>query len=411
MSPYAINMDTGGLDVARAAVRLAPDDPQAHWSIAEIEKRSLAPEELAASIKEYEEAASRSPNDYRLWMDLGRALSQAGDAAGGEQALRRAVELAPSYAWPRWYLGNALVRRGKLDEGITELRFAASRNQELRSPVFDLAWHIYGEDVRIINEKLADSTEARAQLTTYLLGHKRIEDALKLWDTLNSAEKRNEHVTGEALMNTLLQAKQYHAAIKLYATFARQGVEIPQVGQLQNNGFESDNGIVTNGSVAGADAFGWHIKSVPQAQIAIDARNHHDGNRSLRVVFNAPANVSFTNIAQFVALAPATHYRLQCSIRTKDLRSAGTPILQVVSAADNSILGSSAPLSIGTSEWQQITIDFATDAKTEGVTLLINRAPCNAGDSVCPIFGTVWYDDFNLQRLGAGSGSNNAARR
>ncbi len=408
MSPYAINANAGGLNVARLAARLAPDDPQTHWSLAEIEKRDIAPEELTTAIKEYEESVSRSPNDYRLWMDLGRAREQSGDAAGGEEALRHAVELAPSYAVPRWHLGNALVRRGKIDDGLNELRLAASKDQTLRGSVFDLAWSIYDGDVRAMSEKLGDSPEARAQLTGYLLGRNRLEDALRLWDSLNPAEKRNERVTGESLMNALQQARRYRAAVQLYETFAPQGADIPQIGQIQNGGFESDKAIVTGGVMTGANAFSWYVQSVPQARVAIDTRIHQGGARSLRVVFNAAANLSFTNISQLVAIDPATRYRLQYSARTKDLKSAGTPVLEVVSALDNSVLGTSSPLSVGTSEWQQLTIDFATNAKTEAITLRTNRAAC--GDVVCPIFGIVWYDDFNLQRLDGGNGSNTAQR-
>lgn len=411
MSPYAIAAGAdNGLDIARVAARLAPDDPQTHWSLAEIEKRGFTPEALNASVKEYEESVSRSPNDYRLWMDLGRAREQAGDAARGEQALQRAVELAPSYALPRWHLGNALVRHGKFDDGLAELRLAASRDQTLRGNVFDLAWGLYDGDVQAISEKLGDSPAARAQLTGYLLGRTRLEDALRLWDSLNPSEKRNEHATGESLMNALEQAKRYRAAIELYAAFASEGAYIPQIGQIQNGGFESDKAIVTGGAMTGANAFSWNIQSVPQAQAAIDARIHQGGARSLRVVFNARTNLSFNNISQLVAVDPGARYRFQCNVRTKDLKSAGTPILEIVSALDNSVLGASSPLPVGTSEWQQVTIDFATNPKTEGIILRTNRAACSTVDAVCPIFGIVWYDDFNLQRLGGGSGSNAAKR-
>lgn len=395
LAPYAINANGGGLEIARAAAQLAPDDPQTHWSIAEIEKRGLTSEGLSEAIRQYEAAVVDSPNDYRLWLDLGRGREQFGDVAGGEQALRRAVELAPNYSLPYWYLGNILVRQGKLDDGFAKLRFAGSRDENLLGPIFDLAWHIYDGDVRAISERLGDAAKARTQLTAYLLKRARFDDALKLWDSLRPAEKQNERTTGEALVSALLQAKRYRDACALKASFAVQGAAAPQVGQIQNGGFENDTGPAANGM----SAFSWQIQAVPQVQIAIDTRIRHSGERSLRIVFNAPANVTFTNISQLVAVEPTTRYRLQCFVRTKDLRSAGTPTLEVASANDAAVLGASTPLPVGTTDWQQITIDFTTGAKTEGVTLRTNRATCGV-DAVCPIFGFVWYDDFNLQRLG-----------
>ncbi len=48
-------------------------------------------------------------------MEFGAALEQAGDFEKAEKALREAVKLAPSYAYPRWYLGNLLVRTDRYD--------------------------------------------------------------------------------------------------------------------------------------------------------------------------------------------------------------------------------------------------------------------------------------------------------
>src|SRR5207253_5944418 len=109
MAAYVPAAEDNGIDVAREAVRLAPDDPLTHWTVASLEKSTLSPEELRLAVEHYREAASLSPNDYRLWMDLGRAQEAAGDSSGGEQSLRRAVELAPYYSYPRWYLGNLLL--------------------------------------------------------------------------------------------------------------------------------------------------------------------------------------------------------------------------------------------------------------------------------------------------------------
>src|ERR1041385_6402279 len=55
-------------------------------------------------------------------MALGIAQEQAGDPAKAEQALKRAVALAPAYAYPHWYLGNLLLRNNRYDEAFAELQ-------------------------------------------------------------------------------------------------------------------------------------------------------------------------------------------------------------------------------------------------------------------------------------------------
>src|SRR5215210_4340521 len=73
MAEFAPQVENGGLDTARTALRLAPNDPWTHWTYAGLEKSSFEPEALRDSVAHYEEAVRLSPNDYRFWMDLGRA--------------------------------------------------------------------------------------------------------------------------------------------------------------------------------------------------------------------------------------------------------------------------------------------------------------------------------------------------
>ena len=43
--------------------------------------------------------------------------------------------------------------------------------------------------------------------------------------------------------------------------------------------------------------------------------------------------------------------------------------------------------------------NFKTSDKTHAVMLKIVRYSCTNEDTpICPIFGSVWYDDFNLKR-------------
>jgi hypothetical protein len=98
-----------------------------------------------------------------------------------------------------------------------------------------------------------------------------------------------------------------------------------------------------------------------------------------------------------VVVQPGAQYRLECYVRVGDLVSSSTPAVQVTDAVDGSVLGTSSPAPSGTSAWQQITLDFATNPKHDGITVGFYRAPCADGQ-ICPIFGTIWYDDFNIKR-------------
>jgi tetratricopeptide (TPR) repeat protein len=399
----AAGVDEGGLDLASTAVGLAPNDPFTQWTLGGLETKSLPFDQLPEAIRHYEAAVRLSPNDYRLWMDLGHARAQAGEMKAGEEALRRAVELAPSYSFPRWYLGNLLVRDGRIDEGFAELRRAGDGDATLRPQIFNLAWRVYGEDVDAVREALGDSVEARVQLAASLIGLGRVDDAVRLWSSLSAAEKKEQSEAGKALLKSLFDAKRFRAALEIERNLAPENLanEIA-VGKFRNSGFESDVGE------AGASVFDWNVETSPQAQAAIDKGNRHAGERSLRVFFNASAELPFNNIRQLVVVDSGASYRFNCYARTEDLKSAVTPVIEILDAASGAVLATTAPLPVGKNDWLMVSADFKTGAKTEAVLVRTARAACESA-AACPIFGTIWYDDFNLQRTGGSVNGGGAA--
>lgn len=395
VAEYAPGLESGAIETAQWTTKLAPDDPLTHWTVATLQRQVLPPEQWADALRHYEEAVSLSPNDYRLWLDLGRAREQAGDRAGGEKALRRAVELAPVYAEPRWLLGNVLLRSGRAEEAFAELQLAADQDPRLRPQIFNMAWYVFGQNVEAISRAAGNSPATRADLVTYLMGRQLLDDALGQWNGLSAADKTAQRTTGLALMRALLDGKRFHAAFKVYSDIDAEGAGSMKPEEVLNAGFESDVGL------SDESPFDWHVRSVPQAQIGIDERYRRSGNRSLRILFQAPGPLGFDTIGQVVLVEPSTAYRLEFYARTTDLKSASTPLIQIQEGADRSVLASSAPLPVGTNEWQSFALNFKTGPKTEAIFIVTNRSPCDMeGGAACPIFGIVWYDDFNLQRSG-----------
>jgi tetratricopeptide (TPR) repeat protein len=329
-------------------------------------------------------------------MDLGRAREEVGDRVGGEKALRRAVELAPAYAYPRWYLGNLLLRAGHGEEAFAELQRAAEADQAMRPQLFNVAWALYGQDIEAIKKAVGETPAARAEFAIYLIGRGRLDDALSIWSGLTPAEKKGQSGAGAKIMNALLEKKRFREALNIF-TEASPGVDA-KPSQFINGSFEDDVNMQVG------NPFGWQIKNDPVAQIAIDGSTQHGGARSLRIFFKAAENLTFNNVTQFIVVEPATQYRLEYYVRAQDLKSGGMPFVAVLDATDGStVLGTSQPLSPGTYDWQPVTFSFKTPPKTEAVIVRIDRTQCG-GEAVCPILGIVWYDDFNLQ---AGGGTSN----
>lgn len=389
-----------GGDVARAAARLAPDDPQTHFTLARLAEKSFLPDELSEAVRGYERAASRSPNDFRLWVELGRARGTVGDAQGAESALRRAAELAPNYPEPRWYLGNLLLRQGRNEEAFAELRRAGDADPaKYRPQVFNMTWGAFGGDMQKMLETAGESASARASLADYLIGRGKIDEAVALWRALDAAGRREQFALGDRLRRTFVEARRYHDALAVERELvAGTGGPAPEAGLITNGGFESGVGP------AGKNFFEWQITQAPGAQVNLDAREPRGGSHSLRVAFDSPDSLAFRNVSQLVAVQPSTRYRLEYYVRTESLNGTGTFLTLIGDAGGAGQppraepLAASAPLPLGTSAWQQVTLEFTTGPGTQAVAVRVEREPCVAAS--CPVFGKIWYDDFNLQRAG-----------
>src|SRR5258708_39103134 len=81
------------LETAQMAVNLAPNDPLPHWRLGNLALKELPPEQISLVVAEYEKAVSLSPHDYRLWMEFGEALEQAGNFDKAEKTVREAGKL------------------------------------------------------------------------------------------------------------------------------------------------------------------------------------------------------------------------------------------------------------------------------------------------------------------------------
>jgi tetratricopeptide (TPR) repeat protein len=387
------NSSGNDLRVAEMARSFAPDDPLTHWRMAQVTQKNLPLDQQVQAIAEYEKAVSLSPNDYRFWMSLGTASEQAGETAKAEQALRRAVELAPAYSYPRWYLGNLLLRNGRYDEAFAELRLASQADPQLQPQQFNLIWEVYNNDPDALQKSVGESPKARAEFGLYLLGRQKFEDGLRMWESLKVDEKRSNRQTGEAIVTNLIAAHRFHDAVRVWNDIVNEKFRA-EAGRVFDGGFEEAS------SYGQEMVFGWQVKGVQGLQIGIDDRSHGGAN-SLRLIFHVRTNIEDVNIVQLVPVAPNTEYDFEFYVATEKIETGSPPLVLLVDPTTSGVLAASPAAAIGTSEWNRVGLTFKTGGKTEAVMIKVARPSCGTKEApICPIFGSVWYDDFSLKRRG-----------
>lgn len=381
-----IARSAGNRELAEFAVRLAPSDPQTHFALGKLAEASLEPGAQDLAVREYETALRLAPEDYRLWMILAAALERNGDTAKAEIAYLEAERLAPAYAMPQWAAGNFLLRTGRTETGMYRLLNAGESMERLRRPVLDLLLGYYGDGGGELLSPNSRRTELRRALLQLLLDRNSPAEAGRVWMGMTPNERAAASPLGARLVAELVADKRFTSALILQNELV-PGRDL-KVEQVDNPTFEGD--VATDG----ANLFGWQLSPGGQPQIALDSGQGH--GRSLLLVFSRSDNVQLRGVTQLVVADALRRYRLTYQVRSSELSGAAGVRVQILDAVDQTVLAQSEPLPPGTTEWRAESLDFSVPDRSEGVIIRLGAVTCTA--DACPVFGRVWYDEFELKR-------------
>jgi tetratricopeptide (TPR) repeat protein len=377
--------DSNAAELAALSKKLAPSDPLTSWLTASAAGQTFAPANGENPLDDYKETVRLSPFDYRWWIELARAYEQADNAELAEQSYKRAIEIAPAYTYPRWQLGNFYLRQNRSDEAFAELKNAAQKNPVYRMQVFSVIWDFYGQDTTRLEQIAGELPEVKTTLVQFYAGKGRAEDSLRIWNTLSDEEKKEASPFARVVAQSLYEKKFFRSAIGFVSSLGIEPKAKPET--VQNGGFEDPI------SYSDYIYFGWKIAPNEKMEINLDGAQKSEGARSLRVTFKGYNDPHLNNIYQTVVINPGETYTLSFRLKTENLKSAGTPVLDIVNTKDDKIIAASKPFPAGTNDWQEVKIEFTAPAGSEAVSLRTARVFC--GDA-CPLVGTFWYDDFRL---------------
>ncbi|HEU4871405.1 MAG TPA: carbohydrate binding domain-containing protein, partial [Pyrinomonadaceae bacterium] len=320
--------------------------------------------------------ALRYRDDY-LWIELGNTREDLGDTSGALAALDQAVRWAPYYAHTHWQRGNLLLRMNRSTEAFADLRQAAAANQKYLPNLIDLAWGISKGDVKTTEALVAiDNDTERLAFIRYLAGKgkgKDVIDQLQHLTTLRSTEANNE------LARLLFASKSFRdASILAHAT----------TSTFVNGGFEDP--LVLNDVT-----FGWVVAPEYKNHLAVDVSEKLEGAKSLQINFSGNWAAGTALLSQTLVLEPEQTYRVSFAIKTKDVVTGGPPFIAVRDATNNQLLGKSENFPTATNPWLTLNFEFTTQPNSQAAIVRLERNNC---DATCPIFGTLWLDQFLIEQ-------------
>ena len=373
--------DPNAGEVGLVAKKLAPADP------GPILLSAAAENDPQKAIALFEDAIRLAPNDFRTRIELGRAYEQDDQIERAEVEFKRAVELAPNYAAPRWHLGNFYLRQERESEALSQLTHAAEHNQTYRDQVLSLAWDYFQKDPTRV-EKLVSEPAAVAHLAYFFAARGAAAASLRNWDRLSAADKERYGYRAISISDGLYSQRHFTEAL----SFAKQlgNATDAEPNKITNASFE------TNIGESEQARFAWQItRTEAKLEIGADGKVAKEGTRSLRMTFRGFAKPVLANVYQTVVVEPNTLYALSFWVRTSDLRSAGTPMLEVLNGVNDASLARTEPFANGTAEWQKMTLDLRTPENCSGIVIRTIRQYCG---EECQITGSIWYDEFSLTK-------------
>jgi hypothetical protein len=343
-------------------------------------------------VTELEQAIRLRPHHYYQWLDLGVTLDRLNDLNGAFSAVTESVHLAPSFAQPRWQLGNFLYRQERYEEAFRELRYAAKSNPTFGEPLRDLAWVASAGNAEKLEEFVAPETQIdHILLARYSAKSGDGSEAVRQVREAGPANDGPSEVLAGEVVAQLVLNKQFIQAYDAWRLSRQRSV----------GSFDNAIGRILNGNFADPlpqddPGFGWQLSLTPGVKAFIDPAGPPTGGRSIRFEFRGEDPPSARLLSQLVLLKTSTRYTVTLFARTEGLVTGGPPVILVsaIGKTETKTVGQSRPFPTGDSTWTALKVDFATENDTQAAIISLTRLSCD--QSPCPIFGRLWLGDFAM---------------
>lgn len=375
-------------DLLASGIAYVPNSAMVNARLAQAEMLQ-SERDLLTAERLARKAIDVSPFDFRHRLLMATVKEAQGDRDGAEQALEQALVLAPNYTDVHWRLANLLVREGKLAKSIGEFRIATTSNASLLPSALDLLWRVSAGNLAVLDSVTPTDPKSRSTLAQFLLKQSRVADAITIFSGIDRVSLAGLSESA-GFIDALVSAGHWDEARGLWiglvsGAYAQPGRPLPAIW---NGSFETD--IARN-----LGQFDWAIARNEYAVPTIDLNTSHSGSRSLRIDFTGRDTTKLDGqVKQNILLNPGTRYLLECFAKTEKLETPQGPRIVVVDAGSSAEIAASAPVAVGSSNWQRIAFEFTAPPGVRAAVLTIRRVPKYSYDN--PTRGTVWFDDFAL---------------
>jgi tetratricopeptide (TPR) repeat protein len=377
-------------DGYRRAISLEPADSRNWYLLGRYWQYNLEDPDASRAIQSYLSALSLNPGSAEIWSDLATAYESEGNLAAARDAFVRARRAYPLSAEVSWRYGNFLLRQGELESAFAEMRRAVAAEPKRGAEALSRALRAQPDIDLVLDRVLPPVAEAYIHAIGDQTADGHIDNALKIWDRLDSIHPRLPLQDSFPLVNALLQRNRIAEAHRTWdqAVIIAGLVDLPEPPDsvLWDGGFES--GILGGG-------FAWLTPvGIRGVQIDIDPQEKHSGNHSLRLMFDGKSNLNFNGVCHYVPVQPSTRYRFSAWVRTRALTTDQGIRFQLHSIGTQDSPITMTPDVHGTEGWTRIEAPWSSSNAQELQVCLV-RLPSDQAENN-RIQGMAWVDDVAL---------------
>ena len=289
-------------DVERAT-RLAPANPRYLLRLADLQ---VGEGQDASQL--LRQAATASPLDSTVWLQLGLQAELKGDIAAAEQALLHAAQLDRRFR-PRWNLASFYVRTNNPQRSWHWANEALQIGQPADfAAVFRLCWTLNSRADDIWRYAIPKTPVVLDQYLRFLLAENKLDAAepvsMQLVEVAQAPQVQSLLVYSDAV----IAAKRAASALSCWNRMSRRGL-LPYPAIEPSTGKSLVNGNFDHAPIG--LGFDWRLSNIVGLSVKYDETTPH-----LRIAFSGKQPESCEPLAAWVLMQPLRTYRLTCRYET-----------------------------------------------------------------------------------------------
>jgi hypothetical protein len=344
----------------RAAWMESPWDVESH-----LRRAAQLKQQGADPRRELETAASLSPSDYRIWIDLGLESGFARDDSAAERYLLRAAAESRQFE-PRWLLANLYYRRGDAAQFWRWAKEALSISYDDPAPLYRLCWQVSSDGAEI-ERMIPDRVSQWRFYLRFLVEQDKLAEAQSVAARLLPRAGGQDLPELLVYCDRLLDARQVDRATEIWASLGRRGL-IPYPPQPPAGGKGLTNGDFAHEFLG--HGFDWMLYNVTGVATS---RSPSDG---LQIRFSGGEPEQCFPLGQLVPFQGGGWRRLRFEYRTSGIpQAAGLRwvIADAFSGKEVPVEGES--LSAESWKWGEVRFSPPPGLRLGRVLLAYRRAP------------------------------------